>query len=606
MYDMFFESDEFPCHFSVDAQDFLSHSPGFSQPTRPYLMIGHGLPSSLKHQKDCQTSLETGLEGLALQSATTQKPFTYKDASSFNVALGYGGAQASWSTQFKTNPGVRAKESLLLRWSLEPKFRNPRLLLLWYGLEVSLCTRNARRCRLLDLLRSEPMIHYLSLVYRPDLEGTDYKTILLNALKSSNPYDFIELYDHHPEWQAELGTVVARCLNILKESGVNKKGDLGAFAFIEKFHDSEQLVILPKKDHSWIGLLQDSSDMATFALASYRCFGYRPTPGQKCRRKDRLLTGSKSVLETSYTVSKRSNLNDLIVTMSLGDRLAMANNGRFKIQRLSSRGILLGTWRVRLIPQVFSRSDENFQERREDGEPTIRVFVASRKEQRLPQLKDLPEIVPVGQQPEPPSQSFHVRVEEDLQSTSTKPALSASSSPQSLGNENPKIPERSFPATTATNGISPPISVTNCADDSSQTVRSHSRPDNPMANATPSESANKVSRINRGTQTDLVIIHADSKDTPSSTKDGQSPQSPSDSGASHSQSSRHSRSRSHDERNEDSSRHRHRHRHKESRKTSFNESATRDENPSSGYGLGAFLRSRAHQPTENQDQQTRQ
>lgn len=574
---MTFEPDEFPCHFSIDAQDFMKvHSPGSSQPTRPYLMIGHGLPSSLKHQKDCQTSLETGLEGLALQSATTQKPFRYKDASSFNVAVGYGGAQASWSTQFKVNPGVRAKESILLRWSPEPKFRNPRILLLWYGLELSLCTRNARRCRLLDLLRSEPMIRYLSLVYRPDLEGKDYKTILLNALQSSNPYAFIETYDHHPEWQAELGTVVARCLNILKESGVNKKGDVGAFAFIEKFHDSEQLVILPKNDHSWIGLLQDSSDMATFALASHRCFGYRPTPGQKCRRKDRLLTGSKSVLETSYTVSKRSNLNDLLVNMNVGDRLAMANNGRFKIQRVSSRGILLGTWRVWFVPQVFPRSDEVFQERREDGEPTIRVFVASRKEQRLPQLKDLPGIERVPQQPEPGSRSLHVRVEEDLQSTRTKPALPVSSSPQSLGNENPRIPEGSFSAFTAINGTSPRSSRTDSADDSSQTVRSHSRADKSRANTTPLESTNKANRINRGTQTDLVITHADSMDTSSSTKDGQSLQSPSDSSASHRRSSRHNRSRSHDERDESSSRHRHRHRHKESRKPSFNDSATQD------------------------------
>ena len=388
------QMDEAPCHFSSSLDGTFDKCPSsqFFVPSLPYLLIGHGLPTALLHRELCPTSFETGLGGLALQTIGTLKPFRYVDATAFNITVGHAGTQASWNTQIKVNPGILMKQSLLDRWKLEPKFRNPRLLLLWYGLEVSCCTRNARRCRLVDLVRSRSMIEYLSAIYRPETGLKDYKMSLFEALNSSNADAFVELYDNHPEWQGELGTVVARCLEVLKESGVDRKGDLAAFAFMEKFHDPEQLAILPRKDHTWIPMLKDSFDSATFAFMSHHCLGYPRNTGQKCRLKDRAERGSKSILETNFTSTNRSDMIGLFKRMDVYHRLTMRDQSRFSIKKLSSKGILLGTWRGAFwrYLHIPSTSAERFREKRQDGERAIRVFVASSRRCKLARLREPP------------------------------------------------------------------------------------------------------------------------------------------------------------------------------------------------------------------------
>ena len=376
--------DETPCHFSKHPRDFDSRpSARYRMPTTPYLLIGQDLPSGLKQRVSCQMHLEKGLQGFALQTVGTLAPHKYIDSMTGQLGLGQWGLSANWSTQIKTNPGILAKESYLQRWKLEPEFRNPRMLLLWYGVELSLCTRNARRCRVIDLLRSHVIIQYLETMYKPQASLASFMPTLLAALKSTNPDDFLILYDAHPEWRREIGTVVVRCLDLLKDTGVNYLGDLVAFAFLEELDDSEQLAVIPKATCTWIGLLKDTFDMATFAVVSPSCLEFRGAPGQRCRRKGQNCK-SKSVLETSYVPAERLSVQKLFQSMHPNDRLKMKATGKFKIKQRASKGvILLGTWdslRYKLLPSTFR---ELFQEKRQEKEQAIKVFVVSKRTQAL-------------------------------------------------------------------------------------------------------------------------------------------------------------------------------------------------------------------------------
>lgn len=403
-------ADEAPCHFSTVLDGSFGKGPSANfLPTLPYLLIGHGLPSALVVRKSCQTTLETGLDGMALQSVRTLKPYKYRDSTAFHVAVGHAGTQASWTTQLKTNPGILMKKSLLDRWKLEPKFRNPRLLLLWYGVEVSICTRNARRCRLVDVIRSRSMIQYLSLTYHPEASSETYKTALFDALNDGNPNAFIELYDNHPEWQEELGAVVAHCLQVLEGSGVNRKGELGIFVFVDKFHDPEQLAILPKDDHTWISLLKDSFHSAAFAVISYDCLGYPKAPGQTCRHKIHGRQDLRSVLQTSYTSIRRSDMTELLKSMRVKQRLKMADSSWFKIKRHSPRGMILGTWQRWPLQRIYisRQSEERFRERGQDGENGITVFAVSKKTSKLVLLREDHGVAPVIIEPNPASEHFH-------------------------------------------------------------------------------------------------------------------------------------------------------------------------------------------------------
>ena len=386
------EADESPCHFSTDVQSFGEcPSTHFDIPDKPYLLIGHGLPAGLVHRKSCQIGFERGLQGFTLQTLGTLAPFRYRDCTTLQFGVNQFGISANWSTQFKINPGILAKDNYLQRWKREPGRRDPRLLQLWYGVEISLCTRNARRCRIVDLLRSHVIVQYLRSVYSPPSGSDSHLPAMFAALESSESCSFANLYKDHPEWRVELGMVVAHCLELLKGTGVNRNGDLAAFAFMKRFDDVQQVAVLPKKTYTWTGLLKDSYDMATFAIVSTRCLEYRGAPGQMCRRKART-RASKSILETSYMPAKRLDVRRLLQNMRANDRLKMKSSGKFKIKERSTSGILLGTWDPSRFMFLPSLSREQFQERRQEMEQAIKVFVVSKRKQVLPKLKRRPKL----------------------------------------------------------------------------------------------------------------------------------------------------------------------------------------------------------------------
>ena len=437
------QSDEAPCHFSTDSYDFDGRPVTYSRvPTTSYLLIGQGLPTGLKRRESCQIGLERGLHGLALQTIGTRAPHKYIDSMTGQLGFGQWGLSANWSTQIKTNPGILAKDSYLQRWKLEPEFRNPRMLLLWYGIEISLCTRNARRCRVIDLLRSHVILQYLKAMYTQQDSTAGHVPALLAALKSANPYELLILYDAHPEWRRELGKVVGRCLELLEDTGVNSHGDLAAFAFLEKLDDPEQLTIIPATTCTWIGLLKDTFDMATFAVISPNCLEYPRAPGRRCRRKDQSRI-SKSVLETSYIPAERLSVQKLFQTMRPNDRLKMKTSGKFKIKQRSSNGIaLFGTWsylslRYKLLP---SRFDELFQEKPQEKEPAIKVFVVSKRTQSLIRFKEKRK--PTSEPREKGNKSKQPSMSDDEDNSDQSQSSTASSTKYTLPSMNTETPTK--------------------------------------------------------------------------------------------------------------------------------------------------------------------
>ena len=381
------ESGEFPCHFSTERHDFgPCPNPHATIPDEMcYLLIGHSLPTGLSFREACKIPFELGLQDFERHLVGTSPPSRYKDSDTLHLGLNQVGAQASWSMQMKLNPGILAKEALLQRWKEDPSMRNPIGLLLWYGLEFSICTRNAKRCRVIDLLRSDVIIDYLEFICNATLKK-DYMLATFAALKSSEPYDLVNLYLKHEEWRIELGKIIAHCLELLNGTGIDKAGNLAAFVFSRDLNLTEQLIIIPTKGCTWTGLLKDSSEMATLVVVSTRCLEYPGNFGQKCRGRARRL--AKSVLETSYSLTKPSlDLRRTFKRMQANDRLKMQISGKFKIKKCSSRGILLGTWdpwRYMVVPSSYKNF---FREKRLDGEPAFRVFVLSKRKQQLARLR---------------------------------------------------------------------------------------------------------------------------------------------------------------------------------------------------------------------------
>jgi hypothetical protein len=109
----------------------------------------------LAANSDCQTAISNVREHLKdlgrLSPLGATKSYLFNDSTQFQLQVGYSGINGAITTQYKRVPGQSLKDVLIELWD-KPDIRNPELLIDLYGLEVSLCTRNARRVSLSHVL----------------------------------------------------------------------------------------------------------------------------------------------------------------------------------------------------------------------------------------------------------------------------------------------------------------------------------------------------------------------------------------------------------------------------------------------------------------------
>ncbi|MCJ1248090.1 hypothetical protein MMC30_005305 [Trapelia coarctata] len=276
------------------------------------LLIGAPFHDLLAMRSSCTSSQTENLCGLNLRPLGTSERSRFRDATTYNLAVGYSGTQIGASRTYKLRDVMTQKQRILSKWRLEPEKRNPNMLSLWYGLEVSLCTRNASRRRLLHLLGSETLSRYS--------KHTLFKWNDLNchlafqkALEDEDPKTFTDLYLHHEEWRPDLGRAISLLFDVLGSSGVMPDGNLEAFVFVEDSNDPEQVAMFPRGHHTWVNFLKDSTKSATFAIASNTCLSF-PDPnvkGQGCRRLSDAAAPQHTVLQTAIVPAMPGDLDDM-------------------------------------------------------------------------------------------------------------------------------------------------------------------------------------------------------------------------------------------------------------------------------------------------------
>ncbi|CZR65267.1 uncharacterized protein PAC_15167 [Phialocephala subalpina] len=175
---------------------------------------------------------------------------------------------------YKRQSGKTMKDALVERWRNRMD-RNPGDLEAFGGLAVSLCTRNARRTRLLDVLHSRTMKKYLKSVFfewlTPECEEEYFK-----ALRHRR--SFREFWNTSADWRNSAGDAISLCLDKLQNTVVDP--------------DNRQLDVL------------DSEECLTMAVMVTYCLEYDRDNRRRCRHfttKQRL---GDPVLETSLLLNK--------------------------------------------------------------------------------------------------------------------------------------------------------------------------------------------------------------------------------------------------------------------------------------------------------------
>lgn len=107
------------------------------------------------------------------------------------------------------------KDTFLKRWadghSYEWEFR---MLEGYFGVAISICTFNAIRVRLVDLLKTDSMKNCL----RSSWHDSDCRSAYFQALKDTDPRALRNLWHQRPEWREELQDALLLCLNLLCEA----------------------------------------------------------------------------------------------------------------------------------------------------------------------------------------------------------------------------------------------------------------------------------------------------------------------------------------------------------------------------------------------------
>ncbi|KAF4636038.1 hypothetical protein G7Y89_g2052 [Cudoniella acicularis] len=310
------------CHWMSDREgrdeENLAKS---STPLRESDTILIGAPVRLDANDTCRASTIDHRQRLrnsgSLAELGTVKPGRVLESETVQVQVTPPHMGVGYQRQYKIR-GRSMKKSLIEKWKNFPLSRQVRYLEFKLGLEVSTCTHNARRIRLIDLFGTQTMLNYLRNV---SLEWTspECRESFYSALQSNDHTAFRKLYESKPDWQTDLGNAIGCCFDILVNTGKSEK-DL--VLFWQPDAKPGEKVTLKSNELSWIGFLEDTETSGTLAVLEDRCLELPDLEiGGKCRSNhfDPRNIGSgiatrtfdRSILETSV------HLNEYCVPTSI-------------------------------------------------------------------------------------------------------------------------------------------------------------------------------------------------------------------------------------------------------------------------------------------------
>jgi hypothetical protein len=315
----------------------------FPESTAPFkLLIGAG--SIFKHNHECPITpdgfTESFLRHHSLRTIGTILPeYTTKTEVIAMINPPYFQFGVAW--KFKKRNGSTLKEALLAAWLNEPEKRNPSILRYRLGVEISACTRNARRVPLSYLLASSSIRNYLKGI-QFEWPSDECRNAYFEALQNRDPKSFESLYTLNKEWRQTFGKAVGLSFDVLIKTGTAKwkafnvlfKVLIGIGTLNDNLFDA---IWIPEERHvylatfsgrqqSWAGLLVDNMYTCTVGLVTSKCLEFRSSRWPSvCRWRSHHKANlgqeyPQSVLETSIVVNTQSKLPDGLIFPAKNDK----------------------------------------------------------------------------------------------------------------------------------------------------------------------------------------------------------------------------------------------------------------------------------------------
>lgn len=235
------------------------------------------------------------------------KSYRFVDSHQSSLVIGSHGLQAGRSKVFKDMKGESLKKALLAIWENEPALREPREFESFWGVAVSLCTMNARRVRIVELLGEKSVTCLLRRFQWSDLDADGYsyrRYSFLEAVCSNDPCALGNLWDDNPTWQEELGKALLICFRILFKTGYDDDRNEFHILWLPSGCRGLRRVTLRPTDQSWIKCLKDTTYSMTVAVIVEDSLGNIPS----CKRNRPRWFEEPSVLETALCLNSTIDL----------------------------------------------------------------------------------------------------------------------------------------------------------------------------------------------------------------------------------------------------------------------------------------------------------
>jgi hypothetical protein len=286
------------------------------------LLIGSS--SRLCYNDSCLSSTQELMQSLRESGCVSQMGTVRvgRELESETISVQIGAPYIKFGTQrnYKRR-GVLWKKALVENWKLNPEGRNVRILEYMFGVEISSCSNNARRRRLITLLGTKTMISFLrnsSLKWNDECRNAFYE-----AVKNPKYTAFRKLYISEQKWQLDFGNAIQHCLEALLTTGVNERGFEALW--VPK-NEPARRVNIKSHDNVWTGFLKDTEHICTMAAFEDRCLVMPDLNiGKKCQHppvqtQSPMVSSSDhsantmnmSILQTSFVVNGNALPDELI------------------------------------------------------------------------------------------------------------------------------------------------------------------------------------------------------------------------------------------------------------------------------------------------------
>ena len=298
------DKDEIPFELDLAGPELLKES--------DRLLIGaHSNPGFKWRKCRCETTaLKQQLkEAGRLDRIIASKAYRFVESQQATLTAGSHGISAGLGITFKNKKQESLKKGLLESWENDPLLRDPREFENYWGVVVSLCTMNARRVRLSQLLGGDSVVALLKPFHWSDLSWdsdvgeyiSHRRSMFLEAVYSSDPCALGNLWDANPTWQEELGKVLLMLLRILCRTGYDENRDEFHILWVPQGCRSPRRVTLKPTDQTWIKFLKDTTFSMTVAVIVEDRLGRR----RCCNEADPRRFKFPSILETAICINER-------------------------------------------------------------------------------------------------------------------------------------------------------------------------------------------------------------------------------------------------------------------------------------------------------------